>query len=231
MTREHTGTSSQKYPDRCYRSSSALAGGVLLLALSGWLGIDALVRGEGRTPWAASAGLLFFVPLVVAFTLRPAVYAGDERMRVRNPFRTITIPWGAVESLRAAYSAEVVADGKKYQMWALPVSMRARKTAVRRDARARSGKPAAPRAGLLGMNAQADDSGAEPRQAAADQAIAELRELAERHTADPPGGPGTTETPAASEGSAPAVSVHWAYAIMAPALAGLLALLALYLTR
>ncbi|MGO4424824.1 PH domain-containing protein, partial [Streptomyces sp. MCAF7] len=93
------GTADQEteYADRVYRSPGGIAGGVLLLAIGAWLGIDAMIRGEGRAPWLALAGLLFAVPLVIAFTVRPAVFAGQDRLRVRNPFRTITLPWGSVE--------------------------------------------------------------------------------------------------------------------------------------
>ncbi|WP_169790928.1 PH domain-containing protein, partial [Streptomyces pathocidini] len=117
------------YAERAYRSPSALAGGVLLLVLGLWMVGDAAVRGTGRTPWVAVAAMLFLAPLVVAYTLRPAVFAGPRRLRVRNPFRTVTLPWGCVEGVRAAYSSEVFAGGRKYQLWAIPVSLRARKAA------------------------------------------------------------------------------------------------------
>ncbi|MET9415998.1 PH domain-containing protein [Streptomyces klenkii] len=142
----------QEYADRRYRSPAGIAGGVLLLALAGWLGGDAVARGEGRTPWLALAGLLCVVPLIIAFTLRPAVFAGASRLLVRNPFRTITLPWAAVDAVRAGYSSEVLAGGSTYQLWAVPVSLRKRKKA------ARGGGEAAP----------------------ADQTVAELQELAER---------------------------------------------------
>ncbi|MEU1132429.1 PH domain-containing protein, partial [Streptomyces sp. NPDC005900] len=38
------------YQDRAFRSPAGIAGGVLLLALGLWLGLDAVIRGEGRTP-------------------------------------------------------------------------------------------------------------------------------------------------------------------------------------
>ncbi|NED79092.1 PH domain-containing protein, partial [Streptomyces sp. SID11233] len=91
-------------PDRIYRSPAGIAAGVFLLILGGWLGADAIVLGEDRTPWIAIAALLCVIPLVIAFTLRPAVYANTERLRVRNPFRTIVLPWKAVAALRSGYS-------------------------------------------------------------------------------------------------------------------------------
>ncbi|PZH00545.1 hypothetical protein C1I97_23210 [Streptomyces sp. NTH33] len=123
--------------DRVFRSSAGITGGVLLLAIVGWLGIDALVTGQGREPWLALAAMILVVPLVVAFTLRPAVYANAERLRIRNPFRVIVLPWGQVSGLRSGYSNEVLdQSAAKYQLWALPVSLRARKRAARQEARA-----------------------------------------------------------------------------------------------
>ncbi|NEE29403.1 PH domain-containing protein, partial [Streptomyces sp. SID7982] len=63
------------HADRTYRSVAALVCGSLLLLLIAWMAGDAMIRGEGRTPWLALAALLLVVPLVVAFTLRPAVFA------------------------------------------------------------------------------------------------------------------------------------------------------------
>jgi hypothetical protein len=160
-------TSSDKsapYADRSYRSAAGIAGGVVMLALGLWLGGDAVFGGHGRTPWIALAGLLLAVPLIVAFTLRPVVFAGDERLRVRNPFRTITVPWSAVEEIRSGYSTELFAGGRKYQVWAIPVSFRARKRAARVSARADAAVP-----------------GGDPARAWSDQAVNEIRELRDRN--------------------------------------------------
>lgn len=197
-----------EYADRCYRSGAALAGGALLLGLAAWLGGDAMIRGEGRTPLTAAAALLFAVPLIVAFTLRPAVFAGQQGLRIRNPFRTITLPWGSIETVRAGYSNEVLADGAKYQLWAIPVSLRERKKANRHNERIATGKP--PR-GVLGLS-RVEDTTTE-RRAPSDETVGELREMAERH--------------AASDGTS---SVRWAYEVLAPAIVGAVALLVLVAT-
>ncbi|MFI9152209.1 PH domain-containing protein [Streptomyces sp. NPDC053367] len=195
--------------DRIYRSPMALVGGVLLLALAGWLGIDALIRGEGRTPWLALAALLTFVPLVVAYTLRPAVFAGEDRLRVRNPLRVVTLPWGEVASLRSGYTNEVVANsGDKYQLWAVPVSLRGRKRAARRQQR-RDAQAAAAKAGkrvrgsAFGPAADLDEG---PLRDEGDKIMEELRALQEAR--------GKAAT---SQGE---VTVRWAYEIIAPAVVG-----------
>ncbi|MET7357314.1 PH domain-containing protein [Streptomyces sp. NPDC005562] len=185
------------YKDRTFRSPAGIAGGVLLLGLGAWLGIDAVIRGEGRTPWLALAGLLFAVPLVVAYTVRPVVYANDERLRIRNPFRTITLPWGSVATLRSGYSNEVRTNaGAKFQLWAIPVSLRGRKKASRRQAQAAaSGDPTSGGRPFL-------DPTASSTRASGDQAMDELRSLAEQR--------------AAEESAQGDPVVRWAYEIVVP---------------
>ncbi|GAA2636733.1 PH domain-containing protein [Streptomyces axinellae] len=216
------GADEPRFADRVFRSPAGMAGGVVLLALGVWLVTDAVIGGAGRTPWLALAGLLFAAPLVVAFTLRPAVFAGEHRLRVRNPFRTIEIPWGTVETIRAGYSSEVVADGAKYQMWAIPVSLRARKKATRHNERVAAGKsPTAGPGGLFGgrqmPNVAVGESELTEKRAASDQAIAEIRDLAETH--------GTKE---AAQGS---VAVRWSFEVLVPVLAGAVLLAILFATR
>ncbi|CAM5418869.1 PH domain-containing protein [Streptomyces pilosus] len=209
------GSATPPYKDRIYRSPAALVGGVLLLAVAGWLGVDAVVVGEGRTPWLALALLLLVVPLVVAYTLRPAVYVNDDRLRVRNPFRVIVLPWGQVASLRSGFSNEVVTlSGEKYQLWALPVSLRARGRAARHESRAAAraaraahgggGAGAAGGVGLDGLGTGGAPAG--PRRHESDRAMEEMRELRERrHDAE------------AAQGE---VTVRWAYEVVGPAVAG-----------
>ncbi|WP_371676989.1 PH domain-containing protein [Streptomyces sp. NBC_01276] len=200
------------YADRVYRSPMAVVTGVVLLALIAWLCGDAVVRGEGSARWVGLAIALFAVPLTVAFTVRPAVFANDDRMRVRNPFRIIELPWGAVDAVRAGYSAEVLAEGSKYQLWSVPVSLRERKKASRKFSRrdALGGKG-------LGQDGGTGTAGtAGPERAAADQVVDELRELAERGAARP--------------GAQGSVSVKWAYEIIAPTVVGAVALIVLLAT-
>ncbi|MFG2710319.1 PH domain-containing protein [Streptomyces goshikiensis] len=200
------------YDDRVYRSPMAVITGVLLLALAAWLCGDAVVRGTGATRWTALAVAVCAVPLIVAFTLRAAVFANDDRLRIRNPFRTIVLPWAAVDAVRAGYSAEVLAEGRKFQLWSVPVSLRERKKANRQQFSRRGG--------LTGKGLQVqqpEGAAAEPQRAGADKVVDELRELAERG--------------AARAGAQGTVTVRWAYEIIAPAAIGAVALVVLLATR
>ena len=199
--------------DRIYRSPMALIGGFLLLVIIGWLGFDAVVSGSGNTPWFALATLLLLVPLVIAFTLRPAVFANHDRLRIRNPFRVIVLPWGQVEMLRSGFSNEVLAkSGTKYQLWAIPVSLRGRKKAARQTARQQSGRGPSRGLGLFGGGMQMDGLGGRtpvpegPTRAETDQIMDDLGDLLEAR------GP--------AEASQGEVSVRWAYEIVGPAVAG-----------
>ncbi|MFD9306042.1 PH domain-containing protein [Streptomyces sp. NPDC060048] len=208
-------TDEPAYADRVYRSPMATVTGVLMLALLVWLCGDAVVRGSGNAPWIGLAVALFLVPLVVAFTIRPAVFANADRLRVRNPFRIIELPWGAVDSVRATFSTEVRAEGTKYQLWSVPVSLRDRKRANR----AQQGGPSR-LGGLLGRSmTPPGQGGTQPdgvRRAAADQTVDELRELHERG--------------ASRAGAQGSVKVTWSYEIIAPAVIGALILIVLLAT-
>lgn len=204
--------------DRVYRSPMGIVGGVMLLGIALWLGIDALVRGEGRTQWVALAALILIVPLVSAFTLRPAVYANEDRLRIRNPLRVIVLPWGQVAALRSGYSNEVVdKSGTKFQLWAVPVSLRARKKAARQSARSAAERSAAARGersgrggggmGFGGFGAPRGDVDMDgPARAETDKVMDELRELLEQR-----------EKLESSQGE---VTVRWAYEMAGPVIAG-----------
>ncbi|MEV6005326.1 PH domain-containing protein [Streptomyces sp. NPDC051976] len=215
------GDEGPKYADRVYRSMAGVISGIALIVLVAWLGGDAVVRGSGHAPWLALAGLLFALPLVAAFTVRPAIFASDTRIRVRNPFRTITVPWAGVDAIRASYSMEMLAGGKKYQLWAIPVSLRARKRASRQTSRAQAagddpfaipgGRPGS-RPGMrpgARRGVPGDDG---TIRAPSDQALLELREFVELHAAPD------------DAASRPQPEIRWAYEVIAPALAGAIVL-------
>ncbi|MEV0187647.1 PH domain-containing protein [Kitasatospora purpeofusca] len=202
------------YADRVYRSVPGVISGVLLLAVAAWLIGDAALNGSGKTPWVALAAVPVFAFPVIAYTLRPAVRADERRLVVRNPLRTITAPWAAVDALRAGYSVELLAEGKKYQVWAVPVSLRQRKRAAR--ARERGGQAHTSRLGMV-FGAAGTPSGVgvqgstDPNRAWSDQVVGVLQDMAERNAPRP-------------DAAGPVV-VRWCWWIIAPTVAGLIALI------
>ncbi|MFF2349377.1 PH domain-containing protein [Kitasatospora sp. NPDC058115] len=204
------------YADRVYRSVPGIISGVLLLAVAAWLIGDAALNGTGKTPWVSLAAIPVFAFPVIAYTLRPAVRANDRRLVVRNPLRTITAPWAAVDALRAGYSVELLTEGRKYQVWAVPVSLRQRKRAAR--AQDRGGRPQhASRLGMVFGQGGGTPSGpgvqgsSDPTRAWSDQVVNVLQEMAERNASRPD--------------AAGPVEVRWCWWIIAPTLAGLAALI------
>ncbi|WP_329135783.1 PH domain-containing protein [Streptomyces sp. NBC_01476] len=207
-----------QYADRVYRSTAGFISGAVLIVLALWLGGDAVIRGNGQTPWLALAALLMAIPLVAAFTVRPAVFAGAERIRIRNPFRTITMPWAAVDRIRSSYSTELFAGGRKFQLWSIPVSVRARKRAIKQTERARSGEEPF---GVPGRRRTARPTqpatGGEEVRAWSDRAVAELNELSDQHEV--------------AEGEPrPEPVIRWCYEVIAPAVAGAVLLIVLLTT-
>ncbi|MGW6918199.1 PH domain-containing protein [Kitasatospora sp. NPDC054939] len=202
------------YADRVYRSVPGVISGVLLLAVAGWLIGDAVLNGSGKTPWVSLAAVPVFAFPVIAYTLRPAVLANDRRLVVRNPLRTVVAPWGSVDALRAGYSVELLAGGRKYQVWAVPVSLRQRKRASRIRARGGREQQHASRLGTTfgRPSLPVVDGAPDPNRAWSDQVVGVLQELAERNARRP-------------EASGPVV-VRWCWWIIAPTLLGLAALVA-----
>ncbi|WP_316523796.1 PH domain-containing protein [Kitasatospora brasiliensis] len=201
-----------EYADRVYRSVPGVISGVMLLAVAAWLIGDAVASGTGKTPYVALAAVPVFALPVIAYTLRPVVTAGRDELVVRNPWRTIVAPWASVDALRAGYSVELLAGGKKYQVWAVPVSLRQRKRAARTQ-RASVAEHAS-RTGLgMGLAKRTNpvvQGSPDPTRAWSDQVTAVLTEMAERNAGRP-------------EAAGPVV-VRWCWWVIAPTLVGLVAL-------
>jgi hypothetical protein len=229
-----TKSGSPEYADRVYRSMPSVISGALMIALVLWLGIDSIVQGSSRAALEAAAAMLLLVPLLVGYTIWPSVRANATRMVVRNPLRTITVPWTDVDSLRAALSVEVRAGEKKFQIWALPVSLRQRKRENRRAMRsaaddslqrprrgrgfsAASAASAFPAGGpgLRSRMSRTDSAygTATPNLAWADQVVSELNELRERAEAQP---------------SAGGAVVVWTWWLIAPIVVGAVGLVVLF---
>lgn len=127
-----TPTGAQEPADKptVYRGPGALIGGgiVLLFCLAG--AIDLLVEA-GSADIVGAAVLLLVAALAFAYGVYPAAFSRDDALVVRNPLRTITLPWGAVTKLSAQLSFIAHTATQKFTVWAVPVSIRDRRKVER----------------------------------------------------------------------------------------------------
>jgi hypothetical protein len=113
-----------------YRGLGALIGGALvtLFCLGG--AIDLIIE-EGRADLIGAAILFLVAALAFAYGVYPAAFSYEDRLVVRNPMRTITLPWSAVTNLTAKLSFVAHTEQARYTVWAVPVSLRERRRAER----------------------------------------------------------------------------------------------------
>jgi hypothetical protein len=103
-----------------------------------WVGLvvisagDLLIQGHRLVPPGYAFGGLAVSGLVFACTAWPRVIADESGIKVVNPFRVFTIPWGAVRGIYLADSVEVQCarlppkKDKTVYSWALSSPRRAR---------------------------------------------------------------------------------------------------------
>jgi hypothetical protein len=102
------------------------------VGLVGFSAADLLIQGHRFVPLGYAFGGLAVTGLVFACTLWPRVIADKAGIRVLNPFRVFTIPWGAVRGVYLADSVEVQCarrppkKDKTVYSWALSSPRRAR---------------------------------------------------------------------------------------------------------
>jgi hypothetical protein len=125
-----TGSPEPAEKPTVYRGPGAVFGGaiVVLFCLGG--AIDLMVE-EGAADLVGAAAMLLVAALAFAYGVYPAAYSGPQALVVRNPLRTITLPWGAVTRLSAQLSFVAHTAKQKYTVWAVPVSLRDRRKAER----------------------------------------------------------------------------------------------------
>lgn len=196
----------------------SLVTGIVLLLFGAALALDAVIEGAGRGPWVAAVSIVGLGVLAYALAIRPVVRADDAAVLVRNPFRDIVLPWGAITEIRSAYSVEVSAtapDGRqrRYQLWAVPVSLHARKRVNRANVRSSAGR--------LGAAGSGYGAPATPQRSLADQVVDELRGRHAgirdaRQTVDVPGDPDTDRA-----------RVRWCWPVLGGFAAAVLALVLL----
>jgi hypothetical protein len=127
-----TPTGAQEPADKptVYRGPGAVFGGAIVLVFCLGGSIDLLVE-EGTTDMVGAAVMLLVAAFAFAYGVYPAAFSGSDALVVRNPLRTITLPWGAVTRLSAQLSYIAHTATQKYTVWAVPVSLRDRRKAER----------------------------------------------------------------------------------------------------
>jgi hypothetical protein len=136
-----------------YRGPGAVVGGAIVLLFCVGGAVDLIVE-EGTADLPGAAVLLLVAALAFAYGVYPAAFAGDEALVVRNPLRTIALPWGAVTMLSARLSFIAHTAHRRFTVWAVPVSLRDRRRAERNRlkdlSRQRREETRAQRRGLAG---------------------------------------------------------------------------------
>jgi hypothetical protein len=113
-----------------YRGPGAVGGGAIVLLFCVGGAVDLIVEA-GTSDLPGAAALLLVASFAFAYGVYPAAFAGDESLVVRNPLRTITLPWGAVARLSARLSFIAHTAHRRFTVWAVPVSLRDRRKAER----------------------------------------------------------------------------------------------------
>lgn len=167
-----------------YRGPLALAGGVIVLLFCVAGAVD-LIAEVGTADLPGAAVMLLVGSFAFAYGVYPAAFSNDEALVVRNPLRTIELPWGAVTRLSAQLSFIVHTAHRKFTVWAVPVSVRDRRKADRavykEKSRMRREEQRAQRGGMGGGmggfgfgNARATPGSDIERLSYADQAMNEM---------------------------------------------------------
>lgn len=113
-----------------YRGPAALIGGALVVLFCGFGAIDLLVE-SGTRDLVAAAVLTLVAVMAALYGVYPAAFAWSDRLVVRNPFRKIELPWETVTDLSARLSFIAHTEGRRFTVWAIPVSLRERRRAER----------------------------------------------------------------------------------------------------
>ena len=243
MSKRGASSTSPAEKPTVYRGVGAILGGSLAVLFCLYGAIDLLVEA-GVADLLGAAILLLVVVLAFFFGVYPAAFSDQDGLLVRNPFRTIRLPWSAVTELSANLSFVAHTEGAHYTVFAIPVSLRDRRKAdkqrlktlaqAQREARRAGGGRGAELFG--GPRSSYRDDHIE-RLAFADQAVTEMNERRQAYaarvkvaakaaaasSAEGDGGAVDGEvdkpTPAAAgvsgTGAAAAPEVHWAWPSLA----------------
>lgn len=134
---------------------------------------DLAWRGHSRTAWVIGAVLLLASAIVYITALHPRIVADATGLRIVNPLREISVPWGAVTDVTAADTVRVhTRRPRPYSCWAVQAGSR------RRAHGARSRTQTGGRGGDPGVTA--DDPGAAAGRSRTEYVATELADMAQR---------------------------------------------------
>jgi hypothetical protein len=156
-----------------YRSPGSVVGGGVIALLAFAAAVDLLATSPRH--WLGMAVLVAVAVVGFVFGVYPAAFADSRRLVIRNPFRTIVLPWPRVESIVMRLSIYVHA-GDRYTVWAIPVSLRDRRRAERARMRAAAQEQRGGRSARLPGTFGGQPVHTEPQAPLADQAYQEMED-------------------------------------------------------
>ena len=197
-----------------YRGPGALIGGAIVVLFCVGGALDLIIE-EGTADLPGASVMLLVAALAFAYGVYPAAFSGSDTLVVRNPLRTITLPWAIVTKLTAQLSFIAFSTTQRYTVWAVPVSLRDRRKAERSRLRelARQSRGGQQSQQLFGGSRPSATGHDIDRLSYADQAVTEMHARREAwcnaNGVDPEVEPTSTEAP----------TITWNVVTIAPILA------------
>jgi Bacterial PH domain len=135
MTKRGTASTSPAEKPTVYRGVAAILGGAVAALFCLYGAIDLAVE-VGSPDLIGIAVLVLVAVLAAVFGIYPAAFSDDEGLRIRNPFRSILLPWSVVTDLSARLSFVAHTESTRFTVFAIPVSLRERRRADRQRLKA-----------------------------------------------------------------------------------------------
>lgn len=112
-------------PSRLTRPPDAVAlhhglGRWAFLVVTSAVALAAVTAPAGADRLAAALATASTGCVLAVVAWAPALLVGNDALVVRNPLRTLVIPWSRVDGVRMGWVLEVLADGAVHRAWAAP---------------------------------------------------------------------------------------------------------------
>ncbi|GAA0387814.1 membrane protein [Acrocarpospora corrugata] len=124
-----------------YRSTASWIFGWVWLVFAALNTADLIIRGTLPAALVVGAVLGLITYLVFVLSLRPATITEEGGVRIRNPFRTVYLPWNTVDAVEVSNAITITAGDLAVRCWTPQPSARERAKAARQGGSAgRSGR-------------------------------------------------------------------------------------------